>query len=119
MTPDSNLSKSDSSPNDETEHPQPMPLNGPNGAGRELVPQSVAEANYQASMINSTVADSQDDGRAAINSALKQELTVRQQNSQPPYWLIILLAIAMMTTGLIISNFWLGVAGAAVAFLAP
>jgi uncharacterized protein YjbI with pentapeptide repeats len=118
MTPDSNLSKSDSSPTDETEYSQPIPLNGPNGAGRELVPQSVAEANYQASMTDRMVADSQDDGRTTINSALKQDLAVREQRNQPPYWLIILLAIAIMTTGLITSNFWLGVAGAAVAFLA-
>ncbi|MBD1867503.1 pentapeptide repeat-containing protein [Cyanobacteria bacterium FACHB-471] len=118
MTRDSNLSKSDSPPIDETEYSQAMPSDSPNGAGRELVSQSVADANYQSTVANKPVADNQDDGRAAINYALKQDSAVREQQNQLPYWLIILMAIAIMTTGLIIGNFWLGVAGAAVAFLA-
>ncbi|MBD2000217.1 pentapeptide repeat-containing protein [Leptolyngbya sp. FACHB-541] len=118
MTRDSNLSKSDSPPIDETEYSQAMPSDSLNGADRELVSQSVADANYQSTVANKLVADNQDDGRAAINYALKQDSAVREHQNQPPYWLIILMAIAIMTTGLIIGNFWLGVAGAAVAFLA-
>jgi uncharacterized protein YjbI with pentapeptide repeats len=117
MTPDSNLSRTDSPLADEADS-QATSSNSPNGTASEPVSQPITDASQRSVMAESEIAKSQDNGHTAISYALKRDPTVSQQRNLPPYWLIILLAIAIMTTGLIIGSFWLGVAGTAVAFLA-
>jgi len=118
MTPDSNLPKSDFPPDQKSDYSQAMPIDSLNGAGSDAVSQSAGDANYRSTAAESHITESQDNGQAAISYALQQDLAMRQQRNEPPYWLIILLAIAIMIAGLSIGNFWLGVAGTAVAFLA-
>ncbi|NJL35608.1 MAG: pentapeptide repeat-containing protein [Leptolyngbyaceae cyanobacterium SM1_4_3] len=117
MTPDSNLSRTDSPLADEADS-QATSSNSPNGAASEPVFQPITDPSQRSVMTESEIAKSQDNGHTAISYALKHDPAVSKQNNPPPYWLIILLAIAIMTTGLIIGSFWLGVAGTAVAFLA-
>jgi len=96
---------------------QATPSSSPNGTGNQPVSQSITDASQRSVMAESEIAKSQDNEHTAISYALKHDPAVSQQRNPPPYWLIILLAIAIMATGLIIGSFWLGVAGTAVAFL--
>jgi uncharacterized protein YjbI with pentapeptide repeats len=120
MTPNADLPESDSSASmTGANHSYTAPselsdISNRKGSGSSAVPLA-SDLDPQLG-----IAERQDDGRTADSYALRQDSAVRQSSQtdkQPPYELIIGMAIAIMTIGLLMGSFWVGFAGTAVALV--